>query len=187
MKKFTRIEPTSVQEVGLRFKQQAVVKNFETSDGLRHEFTTLYREGSRAAGVIALTADRQIISLYQFRPGPEEWVYDIPGGGLGVNEDPFDGALRELEEETGYVPGVIELLGTSYSGGYSNLEQYYYFATDCVPGGGGISLDTEENDQGAEVRLLRIAEFIEKSKQGRMSDPAAVLMAYDKLIEMEKR
>jgi Fe2+ or Zn2+ uptake regulation protein len=47
MKTFTRIEPTTVYEVGDRFKQQVVVKRFRTEDGLEHEFTTFFREGAK--------------------------------------------------------------------------------------------------------------------------------------------
>ena len=46
MKQFTRIEPTTIYEVGDRFKQQVVVKRFRTDDGLEHEFTTFFREGA---------------------------------------------------------------------------------------------------------------------------------------------
>lgn len=185
MKKFTRVEPSTVQEIGERFKDQIVIKRFETDDGLLHEFTTIYKEGSRAAGVIALTPDNQVITLFQFRPGPEKWVHDIPGGGVYPDEDVLAGALRELQEETGYVPGEIEFLGTSYGNNYQNLNQYYYFATNCTLSGGALSLDAEEYEQGVEVRLLTIAEFIEQAKLGVVSDSAAVLMAYEKLKYLE--
>lgn len=185
MKKFTRNEPTTIQEFGLKYKRHAIIKRFKTEDGLEHEFTTINTEGSRAAGVIALTPDNLVITVFQFRAGSEQWVYDIPGGGVNPGEDPEAGALRELKEETGYIPGKMEYLGGSYGGGYSNLLHEYFFATDCVLEDSGRGLDDEERDQGAEVRLLAITDFLEKSKRSSMTDPHAVLMAYDKLKERE--
>lgn len=186
MKNFTRIEPTTIQSVGNRFKRRVVIKKFQTEDGLEHEFTTIYGEGSRSAAVIALTPDSQVITVYQFRAGPEKWMYDLPGGGAEVDESDEATALRELEEETGYVPQKLKLLGEGYGDGYKNSTCSYYLAINCTTGGRGRRLDTEESDQGAEVRLLTISEFIEKAKRGEMTDPHAVLMAYEKLKQLEE-
>ena len=38
-----------------------------------------------------------------------QWT--LPGGGLGFGEDPVEGVLRELREETGLVGSVGDLLG----------------------------------------------------------------------------
>jgi 8-oxo-dGTP diphosphatase len=37
--------------------------------------------------------------------------WTLPGGGLEFGEDPLDGVLRELEEETGLLGAVTELAG----------------------------------------------------------------------------
>jgi ADP-ribose pyrophosphatase len=183
MKKFTRID-TVVQKVGERFKNEVVIKKFQTEDGLKHEFTTWGEEGSRAGVVIALTADKKVIVVYQFRGGPERWMYEIPGGGIKEGEDPQTGVLRELEEESGYIPGNITFLGNSYGESLVNTTWYYYLATDCVPSPRGRKLDEEELEQGAEVQLIAIAEFLDHAKHGDMTDPTAVLMAYDTLKEL---
>lgn len=186
-KQFTRIYPTTIQKFGEKYKNTAVIKRYKTEDGLVHEFTTVCGEDWVAAGVIALTPDFKVISVYQFRPGPEQWVYEIPGGGADPGEDPQDAAIRELKEETGYVPGTIEYLGMAYSDAYSNLQHHYYLALDCVPSkeGAGVAHDQEEHEQGAEVRLITISEIIESAKGGTMSDSCAILLAYEKLKELE--
>jgi len=184
MKKFVRTDDTIVQPVGIRFKKEVVIKRFTTEDGLTHEFTTWNREGARAGAVIALTADKKAIVIYQFRAGPERWMYDIPGGGILTDEDAKDGVLRELREEAGYVPGNVEFLGTSSRDSINNATWYYFLATDCTLLPEGPALDKEEEEQGAEVRLISIEELLDNAKHDRMTDPVAVLMAYDKLKEI---
>lgn len=185
MKRFVRIEPTIIQEFGRTFKQQAVIKTFRTDDGLQHEFTTVYAEGMRGVAVVALTTDHQVVTTFQFRAGPEQWVYELPGGGVYDAEDIEAAARRELQEETGYVPGKLLSLGKSHSDGYCNYVCHYYLATDCTLSGTGRLLDDEEHEQGAEVRLLAISDFIEHAKYGEMTDVRAVLLAYEKLKELE--
>jgi ADP-ribose pyrophosphatase len=185
LKKFTKVEPSVEQLVGLRYKKAVTIKKFRTEDGLEHEFTTFSREGARAGGVIALTSDKKVVTTYQFRAGPEQWMYELPGGGFKKSEDPKVGALRELEEETGYTAAAtsVKFLGTCFGDAYTNCRRYYFLATDCKPG--QSKLDVEEIEQGAEIRLISIDELIENAKTDQMTDPAAVLMAYDKLMEIK--
>lgn len=52
--------------------------------------------------VIAITPDQKIILIKQFRHGTDNYTVEIPGGAINFNEDPLIGAMRELQEETGY-------------------------------------------------------------------------------------
>lgn len=184
MKRFTKIG-TASRTVGDRFKHKILIKRYQTEDGLKHEFTTFGGEGTRSGAVIAITPDHKVVTCYQFRAGPERWMYELPGGNFNDGEAPETAALRELREETGYVPGKVEYLGESCRGGYINTVWHYYLATDCVVADDGAMLDEEESDQGVEVRLISIAELIDNAKHDQMTDPHAVLMAYDKLQELK--
>lgn len=171
-----RIEPTIVTKVSYR---TIVDKNFVLPDGSIHTFTTLHAEASLSAAVVALTPDGLAITARQFRAGPERILHEIPGGGVEAGEEPLQAAIRELAEETGYVPGAIVALGSSCRDAYTNSQYYYFFATNCVLRPEGQALDEHEY---IDVVLLSIPEFIAMAKQDQMSDPAAVLFAYDKLI-----
>jgi ADP-ribose pyrophosphatase len=52
--------------------------------------------------VLALTPDRRLVLVNQFRFGTNDFSLEIPGGVLERGEDPVAGGLRELREETGY-------------------------------------------------------------------------------------
>jgi 8-oxo-dGTP diphosphatase len=60
----------------------------------------------------ALCVDGEAILLSRIAKGAtagSDGMWTLPGGGIEFGEDPRDGALRELEEETGLVGEIIEL------------------------------------------------------------------------------
>jgi 8-oxo-dGTP pyrophosphatase MutT (NUDIX family) len=61
--------------------------------------------------VVALTTDRHIVLVRQFRYGIDEFSLEIPGGVIDAGEDPVVAGLRELREETGYSGAPAKLLG----------------------------------------------------------------------------
>lgn len=61
--------------------------------------------------VIALTADREVVLIAQFRHGVAAVTLEIPGGMVDPGEDPLAAGLRELREETGYGGGRARLIG----------------------------------------------------------------------------
>jgi ADP-ribose diphosphatase len=78
--------------------------------GLPHDFFLL--EGSDWVNVVALTKEREIVLVKQYRLGTACESLEIPGGCVEPSdESPLHGARRELLEETGYGGGIWTLLG----------------------------------------------------------------------------
>lgn len=64
--------------------------------------------------VIALTEDQRVVLVRQFRFGTWSNTLEIPGGMVDPHEtDVQAAAMRELAEETGFVPSEVRLLGRS--------------------------------------------------------------------------
>jgi putative (di)nucleoside polyphosphate hydrolase len=63
----------------------------------------LYRRG---VGVMLLNADKQVWVGRRIDNTDEAW--QMPQGGIDAGEEPWATALRELEEETGIAPHLIE-------------------------------------------------------------------------------
>jgi len=80
--------------------------------------------GIRAAAIIALDVDpdgtRHVILVSQYRVPLGRFSLEIPAGLVGDDaggegEEAITAAARELEEETGYRAGTLEVLGEFYS------------------------------------------------------------------------
>ena len=60
----------------------------------------------RGVGVMLINPENQVWVGRRIDNTDEAW--QMPQGGLDKGEAPIDGALRELEEETGIAPGLVE-------------------------------------------------------------------------------
>src|SRR3954469_8547696 len=61
-----------------------------------------------AAGVMLLNRDGKVFVAQRLDSSLEAW--QMPQGGLDPGETPHEGALREVEEETGIVPSLVEIV-----------------------------------------------------------------------------
>ncbi len=84
--------------------------------------------------VLALTAQRQVVLVRQFRPAVERYTLELPSGTLESDETPEQCARRELTEETGFHSEQLELLGTllTDTGRHEN-RQWCYLANPVAP------------------------------------------------------
>lgn len=180
MKPWKRIEPTTMVNAARR---GITVKSFQLSDGSLQQFEIFDKDGLQHAGCIAITPDRKVLVAEQFRAGPEKIMQEIPGGTVDEGENPETAALRELQEETGYIPGRVESLGIVYKDAYMNATWHYFLALDCVPSNRAQNLDEDER---INVRLISIEEFINNARNARMTDVDAVFLAYQKLLDLKR-
>lgn len=65
--------------------------------------------------VVALTDDRRMVLVRQYRHAVGRTVLEIPGGGVdAADDDPQTAAQRELAEETGYTAPIWRMVGSFY-------------------------------------------------------------------------
>lgn len=83
-----------------------------------------------AASVIAVNNGKILVQKEYSYP-PNEWLYQFPGGAVEPNEDPADGARRELNEEAGIIAKYLRPIGSFYQNNRrSNSKFYVYIGTD---------------------------------------------------------
>ncbi|QOR94369.1 NUDIX hydrolase [Thermosphaera chiliense] len=110
---------------GLRF--QVVRRSYAKSEGeVFRRDVVLFPE---AVVVLPFIDGERIILIKQFRPSIEDYIVEVPAGVIDSGETPEEAARRELEEEIGYIPGELTLLGEYYpTPGYSTEKMYFYLA-----------------------------------------------------------
>lgn len=178
MQSWKRIDPTIVTKIDYH---NVVVKTFELPNGEITTRATFLGEGRRAAGVVAITKDNKVVVAKQFRPGPEKIMYEIPGGWVDDGEEPEVAARRELLEETGYSASEVTPLGIFGRDSAINGSWYYYLATGCER----THDQSLDSDEFVDIELVTIDDFLKNAKSGNMTDPFAVLGAYDELMKLK--
>ena len=74
-----------------------------SEDGARHRFYLFHSRDW--CNVIPVTEDGKVVLVRQFRIGIDDHALEIPGGVVDTEDGRHaDAAIRELAEETGYVP-----------------------------------------------------------------------------------
>lgn len=167
-----------LKPIGFR---QLVFKTFLDPHGVTHELTTYGRPGTRDVAVIALTPKHKVVVARQFRHGPEEIMDELPGGLVDEGESLEAATARELLEETGYKPTKLEPIGYTIRDAYTNGVSHYFIGYDCQ------KITSQQLDHGEfiEVATISIAQLLKNARSGKMTDAAAVLLAYDKLKDIQ--
>ena len=81
--------------------------------------------------VVALTQNREMVLVRQYRPAVEQHTLELPSGHVEKNQTPEESARQELAEETGFGSSRLEFLGTLLSDtGRNENRTWCYLAAD---------------------------------------------------------
>jgi len=88
-----------------------------------------------AVAIVAMTDDRRVLLVRQYRKATEQVLLELPAGKLEPGEDPTDAAGRELKEETGYQADRLSYIHSFFtSPGFADEQIVMYAATNLSKG-----------------------------------------------------
>lgn len=138
-----------------------------------------------AVGIVAITKNKEIVLVRQYRHPINEDLLEIPAGLLNDSESPAECAARELKEETGYTARNIERLAVFYtSAGFTDERFHLYFTDDIEEG----EPELEPGEEDLRVETILLMDAIEMVTKGAIEDAktlTAILMAAQRIGKIE--
>ena len=141
----------------------------ELQNGRRAQREVVEHPGG--VGIVAVDGDGKVLMVRQYRYPMEQELLEIPAGKLGVGEDPFECAVRELSEETGCTAGRYVDLGAMYpSPGFCRETLYVYLALDLEHG----EMHLDENEL-LSVEAIGIEDLVGMIMRNELPDAKSII------------
>jgi 8-oxo-dGTP pyrophosphatase MutT (NUDIX family) len=116
--------------------------------------------------VLALTPERNVVLIKQYRHGIRQIILELPGGALDEQDaSVLDAAQRELREETGYAAEEWRETGTFCASPNNHTNTIHFF---LAFGARNITEPQPEPSEHIEVVLMSLDEFLERAYQGEL-------------------
>jgi 8-oxo-dGTP pyrophosphatase MutT (NUDIX family) len=113
--------------------------------------------------VIALTPDRRLVLVRQFRFGVNEFSLEIPGGVIEAGEEPLIAGVRELREETGYVGAPARQLGSVHPNPAFQTNRCHFVLVEQAVPASALAWDADEEIQ---VTTMPVEEVFALARSG---------------------
>lgn len=118
-----------------------------------------------AVAIIAVTEEKKIILVEQYRKALERSIIEIPAGKIEPGEPPEETALRELEEETGYTTNKLQYIQSfATSPGFADEVIHLYLAENVVKVEEEADLDEDEFVELMHVSIEEMESMISTSQ-----------------------
>ena len=125
-----------------------------------------------AAAVLPIKDDGSVILVRQWRHATGGWLLEVPAGKLDPGEEPEACALRETEEEVGWIPGRLEPAGWMWTTpGFCDEKIWLYLARDLRPGQQNL-----EEDELLTMVEMPLAEAARMAVDGEITDGKTALL-----------
>lgn len=133
--------------------------------------------------VFAVTPDKEVIALKQFRYGINDIIVELPGGCPLKGDTAEETARKELEEETGYHAESFTVLGPPLWFEPANCTTAYVpiLATGCQK----VCEPEMDETEFAEVILYSLKDWISKIRNGEIRDSKSIAITFLALPHLE--
>jgi ADP-ribose pyrophosphatase len=121
--------------------------------------------------VVAVTPERNVVLVRQFRFGSDAISLEVPGGVIEKGEDPVAAGLRELLEESGYGGGTARLLGSVHPNPAIQDNRCHFIVVEGAVPSGPVKWD---DDEDIAVSTAPLSQAVEWARTGKMTHSLSV-------------
>ncbi len=119
-----------------------------------------------ACAVVPMDDEGNVIMVRQYRQSAGKVLLEIPAGKIDEGENPDKCAVRELQEETGYIAGNIEkVVDMRVSPGFSTEIIYIYKAYNLTQGETNF-----DEDEFIETEKIPLEDMYQRVIKGEIED-----------------
>lgn len=139
------------------------------SDGESSTFFII--ENPDWVNVVAVSREREVLLIEQYRHGSGSMILEIAGGMVDKDEEPEVAAARELLEETGYKPGQLLAIGRSLPNpAIQNNTIHHFLALDCEK----VANAAFDDHESIATRLVPLSELENLVHNGDITHSLAI-------------
>lgn len=124
-----------------------------------------------AVAVVPITEDGKIVLVRQYRHPIGKTMLEVPAGKLDKGEQPDECALRELEEETGYIANNIKKMASIYTTPGFTDEVIHLYKADNLK----LSKQCPDEDEFLDVEVYTKEEVKMMITNGTINDSKSML------------
>lgn len=128
------------------------------------KFTASVLEMPNWVNIIAVNSKNEVLLIKQFRFGTNTVELEIPGGVIEPNEEPINAAIRELEEETGYITTEIYQIGAVNANPAIQNNKCFTFLAKNIKPTGHTHFDPDEMIEHEFASLDQCKKYIQEGK-----------------------
>jgi 8-oxo-dGTP pyrophosphatase MutT (NUDIX family) len=129
----------------------------------------------RSVGAIVVDHQGRTLLVWRHRFITDKWGWEVPAGWVDPGEDPEFAVRREIEEETGWRPGLVERLIEYHPlSGLSSMHYTVFLASDAER----ISEPPDSNEI-SRVEWVPLADIPMMAAKGQIADgPSLLILGY---------
>lgn len=133
--------------------------------------------------VAALTDERELLFVRQFRYPYGEEVLELPAGKIERGEIPGDCAIRELKEETGASPGKFIPMGVYYpTPGYCSERIHMFFASEL-----SFEAACPDEDEFLTLERIPLSKAVDMAVSGELKDGKTMCLVFKLAAMIDKK